>query len=444
MSYQSHFESEYKQLPAHYFKPEELESIRKCIAYSAKDGGSAGNLFVLRNCMSAFVGSSPDTFMVEDLQRLTLAEWVDRAPFIALDRPIYTELSKYTLPAVARIVQILILAVTFRPFTSLQGTPDEWFDHGEGRSAQNKRFGSIFKDEKGAYWLDRFEVRYPSEWSDQQRWTGYSRRGYIDFPFNNEANPEPIHYTDETQRMRIATDSEAPRQFIIQTALFSAAGQAIVPVVYRETEEITPTLAQEIIAIMLKLWAATVDRFPDPVYPYERHMELLSDIGWASEYDSDKSEPDTVKVYDVEIPYGLINHIRRAVALLPVGVVVKDNAFYSDSPNLRDGHFEAIPVHHINEDYSDWVVTEKVSLRWVDVLYKETGVYHVMHDAARVSIVAGDQSDWLWRSRTALGIPHPERDTTHDPVSDANCDTPAPGIDDNLTDPADTQEDGNN
>lgn len=439
MSYQSHFDNEYKLLPPHYFNTDELESIRKCIAYSSKDGGGAGNLFVLRNVLSAFVGASTDTVMLEDLQRLTLLDWVERTQFIELDRPIYAELSKYTLPAVARIVQILILAVTFRPFTPLQGTPDEWFSHGEGRSMQNKRFGSIFKDGNRAYWLDRFEIAYPSEWSDHQVWSGFSRRGDISFPFNNEAKPEVVHYTDESQRMRIATDSEAARQFIIQSALLSAAGQPIAPVVYRETEEITPSLAQEIIAIMLKLWAATAVQYPEPVYPYERHMQLLGDLRWASEYDSDQNEPETVTVYGVDIPYALINHLRRAVALLPIGVGVEDGEFVSYTGTTKGGHFEALPVYHVNEDYSDWTVTEKVSLRWVDVLFRETMVYHVMHDAARVSIVSGDQSSWLWDTRQALGIPHPKRDTKYDPVPDANCDSPVPG-DDNLTDPADVQD----
>ena len=444
MSYQSHFDSEYKHLPANYFKPEELESIRKCIAFSAKDGGGAGNLFVLRSQLNVLASEGTQALLGVDLTTLTLKDWVGISPVVDLDKPIYRELSEYPLPNVARMVQMLILTVTFRPFTPLQGTPDEWFDHGDGRSLQNKRFGSVFKDGNKAYWLDRFKVCYPSEWSDQQRWNDHHRRGRIDFPFNNEAAPEAIHFTDETMRMRIATDSEPARQFIIQTALLSAAGQAIAPVVYRETEEITPSLAQEIIAIMVKLWAATVDRYPEPVYPYERHMELLSDVRWASEYDSDRTEPDSVDVYGVEVPYSLINHIRRAIALLPVGVVVKDDAFYhNDIPSLYTGHFEALPVYHVNEDYSGWSVTEKVSLRWIDVLFNETAVYHVMHDAARVSIVAGDQSDWLWRTRDALGIAHPKRDTKYDPVPDSTCDSPVAG-DDNLTDPADTQETGNN
>lgn len=436
MSYKSHFDKELSYLPKLTFNEEQIAAAHRCLAHSAREGGSAGNLYALRDVVNtvaeiamsdmeakASLGESPDA---EQLFSKNGIDYPELVAAIDVEKPVYRELIQFNLPTMARLIQCLIAAVTFRPFTPLQGTDDEWMSHGPGNSDQNKRFGSIFRDPetKEAYWLDRFAVEYPSQWHDFQAWSGHSRRGKISFPFNHEAQSQRIHYTDETLRLRMPVDKDPARQMITYLALAAASGQSIDPVVYRETEEITPHLAQLVEQATLDLWAHAELEIPELTYPHERHMQVLSDLRWASTYDSDQDEPEEVEVVGTSIPYALIPHIKRAIAMIPPGVVVRAGKFYSDAGDLRDGQFKALPVYHVKEDLSDWVKTELVSLRWDDVMTNETNVYHVTQDAGHVLVVAGDQSDWLWRMRDTLNIPHPKRDTRYDPVPDNNCDNP--------------------
>lgn len=452
MSYQSFFDSEYKHLPDNAFTEEQLESIRKCIKFSSHDGSGSGNLYTLRDSINAFMAFDVECFeTTDDLHKLTLGEWqvltsklpeawggVDPLAPIG-DKPIYNELRNYTLPDIVRITHALILTVTFRPFTALQGTPDEWFDHGDGRSYQNKRFGSVFKERDGskAYWLDRFSVAFPSDWSDHQKWVQYRRSGEIDFPFNNEATPELIPFTDETMRMRAVQEPDSANQFLVQAALLHAAGQPLLPEVYSVTEEITPELGAQIIELTTALWAAVAVQLPEPTTPYARHMDLLDGLRWVSYHDSDEPKPEVVDVYGVVFSPDLIRHISRAVAFIPPGAEVVDGAFRTYAPNQANGHLALLPVYHVNDGYTGWSKTELVSLRWVDVLFKDTAVYHVSSTPGRLTIIPGDQEDWLWHTRSALNIPHPERKLMGGgEIADQNCDCPS-----DFTDPADPLED---
>lgn len=436
MSYKSHFDKELAYLPKSTLTDEQIAAAHRCLAHSSRDGAAAGNLYALREVVNtvaeiamgdmearASFGQSPG---IEKLYSKIGSDYPDLVAAIDVEKPVYRELIQFSLPVMAQLIQFLIAAVTFRPFTPLQGTDDEWMSHGHGTSEQNVRFGTIFRDPvtKEAYWLDRFAVEYPSQWHDFQAWSGHKRRGKISFPFNNEAQSQRIHYTDESMRLRMPVDTDPARQMITYLALAAASGQNIDPVVYRETEEITPHLAQLVEQITLDLWAHAELEYPEPAYPHERHMRVLCDLRWASTYDSDAPEPDEVEVVGMSIPYSLLPHIKRAVAMIPAGVVVRAGQFYSDAGDLRGGCFKALPVYHVKGDMSDWEKTELVCLRWDDILTNEGSVYHVTQDAGHVLVVSGDQTDWLWRMRDTLNIPHPKRDTRFDPVPEANCDNP--------------------
>lgn len=434
MSYKSHFDKELSYLPKSTLTDEQIASAHRCLAHSGREGGTAGNLYALREV----VNTVADNLMSQLESLVAEGEFPDTAVFytrigsdypelvaaIDVEKPVYRELIQFNLPVMARMIQYLIAAVTFRPFTPLQGTDDEWMSHGPGNSDQNVRFGTLFRDPetKEAYWLDRFAVEFPSPWHDFQAWSGHTRRGKISFPFNNEAQSQRIHYTDESMRLRMPVDTDPARQMITYLALAAASGQNIDPVVYRETEEITPHLAQLVEQATLDLWAHAELEIPELAYPHERHMRVLSDLRWASMYDSDEGEPDEVEVVGMNVSYSLLPHIKRAVAMIPAGVVVRAGQFYSDAGDLRDGCFKALPVYHVKDDMSDWEKTELVCLRWDDVLTSESSVYHVTQDAGHVLVVAGDQSDWLYRMRDSLNIPHPKRDIKYDSVPEANCD----------------------
>jgi len=436
MSYQSHFDKELSYLPKSTLTEEQVAAAHRCLAYSSREGGAAGNLYALRDVVNtvaeltmgimearAEFGQSPE---IEKLYSKIGSDYPELVDAIDVEKPVYRELIQFNLPAMAQLIQFLIAAVTFRPFTPLQGTDDEWMSHGPGNSDQNKRFGTIFRDpvSKEAYWLDRFAVEFPSPWHDFQAWSGHTRRGKISFPFNHEAKSQRIHYTDETMRLRMPVDTDPARQMITYMALATASGQRIEPVVYRETEEITPHLAQLVEQATLDIWAHAELEIPEITHPYERHMSVLSDLRWASMYDSDAPEPDEVEIVGVSLSYDLIQHVKRAIAMIPAGVVVRAGQFYSDAGDLRGGCFKALPVYHVKDDMSDWEKTELVCLRWDDVLTSESNVYHVTQDAGHVLVVAGDQTDWLWRMRDTLNIPHPKRDIKYDTVPEANCDNP--------------------
>lgn len=435
MSYQKHFDTEYNLLPpALKLSDGQLASIRKCLEASSKNGSESGNLYamelLLSNAIKDCNGVQPS---IDAVTKSMWSESVGLAAALPMDKPIYAELAQYDLITALGLVNLLIQTVRFRPFTPLEGTPDEWFEHGHSQGFQNKRWGSMFKEtaDGEAYWLERFRVSHPSVWCDEDRWSSYSRRGPVSFPFNQSAESEAIFYTDETMRQRVAADSETSRQFIVQRMLAVAAGQSSDVLVNVRTEETTPSFAAMVIDYTQQVWSYYTATMDELRYPFERHHAALSDLRWASEYDSDAGEPDSVMFEGViEIPYELLNHIRRAISFIPVDVTFVDGQWVLPHAHLQGGQFKALPVYKTAADYSDWAETELVSVRWVDNLFRESAVYHVQANPLQTSVIAGDQSDWLWRTRDALGIPHPKRE--HAGLPELNTD--------NYTESADVED----
>ena len=58
--------------------------------------------------------------------------------------------------SIGYILNLFMAAAKYQPLTPLTGEDSEWMDVGEqnGTLYQNIRFGAIFKDDDGAYWID--------------------------------------------------------------------------------------------------------------------------------------------------------------------------------------------------------------------------------------------------------------------------------------------------
>lgn len=95
--------------------------------------------------------------------------------------------ANYAISALTRIL-------SFKPLTPLTGEDDEWVEIEEGRY-QNRRYGSVFKDETGAYDIDG--IVFYDWYTDEETgkpfksyFTSRDSRVYIEFPYTVPDKPE--------------------------------------------------------------------------------------------------------------------------------------------------------------------------------------------------------------------------------------------------------------
>jgi hypothetical protein len=295
------------------------------------------------------------------------------------------------------IISAFLRITLFKPLTPLTGNDDEWIEVSND-IYQNKRYGSVFKENGKVHDLDGRSLYVPNDcFSSWVSTSGTECKTPVTFPYKVSTDQEKVYFTDHTKQQQLPVTLNAYEWLKLQCDRISLGYDP------KNLSRFRSFIHQGVIipenTVESKL--CIIDIFKQ-CFTGQNGKFNIDNIKFTN-YD-DLKRYVLVANYDVLSPINIPSSILGVLKSLLVPFT-DDNVDWSNYPTVTfpDGvtrTLTQLKVYVPSKNYGKWVETSAMYYTWVGGYYNPS---ELLIDS--LYPVAGDEMEYLYQRRREYGLP---------------------------------------